>query len=105
MTPSSTEVDDLTLGSLLKFANFAQDVDLDNSLFSSIGSSHLGYYLIYDGGDNMLPRWLLARIYRAKFPSLSYVSTFASDENENETDESGTVCVCVCVCFFLFFLR
>jgi hypothetical protein len=32
--------------------------------------------LIYDGGDNLLPRTLLARVFRQVFPMLSYVSPY-----------------------------
>ena len=55
------------------------------------GCGSLGYYLIYDGGDNLLPRVLLARIYRAKFPELSYSSPLLAFHAQSGVSTDSTV--------------
>jgi tetratricopeptide (TPR) repeat protein len=46
----------------------------------TVGCSSLGYYLIYDGGDNLEPRRLLAQFYRHATPSLDYIAPWLLPE-------------------------
>ena len=64
------------LGDLIKYANIVNNTHLYINPSAGIGCGAVGYYLIYEGGVDLLPRILLSRIYRAKFPELSYTAPF-----------------------------
>ena len=64
------------LGDLIKYANIVRSTQLNSSPLGIVGCGCVGYYLIYEGGVDILPRTLLARLYRSKFPELSYTAPF-----------------------------